>query len=67
MRPVVATSRVFARFIDGYVIDGMVNGAGYASRALGWVGSRLQTGQANSYAFALLTGVLILIALVVLR
>jgi NADH-quinone oxidoreductase subunit L len=65
IRPILAASRGLARFVDAYLIDGIVNGAGYGSRALGWVGSRLQTGQANSYAFALVAGVLILIALVV--
>jgi NADH-quinone oxidoreductase subunit L len=65
VKPIMAASRGFARFVDAFLIDGAVNGAGYASRAFGWVGSRLQTGQANSYAFALVAGVLILIALVV--
>jgi NADH-quinone oxidoreductase subunit L len=65
VRPVVAMSRGLARFVDQGLIDGAVNGAGYASRAFGWVGSRLQTGQLNSYAFALVAGVLLLLALVV--
>ena len=67
IRPVLATSRALARFIDDGIVDGAVNGVGYAARALGWVGSRLQTGQLNSYAFAVVGGVLLLIALVVLR
>jgi NADH-quinone oxidoreductase subunit L len=66
IRPILAASRGLAKFVDTFLIDGIVNGAGYGSRALGWVGSRLQTGQANSYAFALVAGVLLLIALVVL-
>jgi NADH-quinone oxidoreductase subunit L len=65
VRPVLAISRGMARFIDQFLIDGAVNGAGFAARAFGWVGSRLQTGQLNSYAFALVAGVLLLIALVV--
>ena len=65
VRPILALSRGMARFIDQLLIDGAVNGAGFASRAFGWVGSRLQTGQLNSYAFALVAGVLLLLALVV--
>ncbi|MGH7507520.1 MAG: NADH-quinone oxidoreductase subunit L, partial [Longimicrobiales bacterium] len=66
VRPVLALSRAFWRFIDQGLIDGIVNGAGYSSRAFGWVGSRLQTGQLNTYAFAVLAGALLLLALVVL-
>jgi NADH-quinone oxidoreductase subunit L len=66
VRPVLAVSRAFWRFIDQGVIDGVANGAGYASRAFGWVGSRIQTGQVNTYAFAVLAGALFLIALVML-
>jgi NADH-quinone oxidoreductase subunit L len=66
IRPVMAASRALWRFIDQGVIDGLANGAGYASRALGWVGSRVQTGQVNTYAFAVLAGALFLIALVML-
>jgi len=67
VRPVLAASRAMARFIDEYLVDGAVNGVGYASRAFGWVGSRLQTGQLNSYAFAVVAGVLLLLAIVVLQ
>jgi NADH-quinone oxidoreductase subunit L len=66
VRPVLAVSRAFWRFVDQGLIDGVANGAGYASRAFGWVGSRLQTGQLNTYAFALLAGALFLLALMVL-
>jgi len=65
VRPVLAISRSLSRIVDGFLIDGTVNGAGYVSRAFGWVGSRMQTGQVNTYAFALVGGVLIVIALVV--
>jgi NADH-quinone oxidoreductase subunit L len=67
VKPILAVSRGLARFVDTFLIDGIVNGVGQASRAFGWVGSRLQTGQVNSYAFALVAGVLILVALVVLQ
>jgi NADH-quinone oxidoreductase subunit L len=64
VRPLYAVSRAFWRFVDQGVIDGAVNGLGYASRAFGWVGSRMQTGQLNSYAFAVVLGALLLLALV---
>jgi NADH-quinone oxidoreductase subunit L len=66
IRPIVAVSNGLWRFIDNGLIDGTVNGIGYASRAFGWVGSRLQTGQLNTYAFATVLGALLLLALVVL-
>jgi len=66
IRPVMAVSRALWRFVDQGIVDGLANGAGYASRAFGWVGSRVQTGQVNTYAFAVLVGALFLIALVML-
>jgi NADH-quinone oxidoreductase subunit L len=66
VRPVMSISRGFWRLIDQGLIDGAVNGAGYASRAFGWVGSRLQTGQLNTYAFAVVLGVLLVLGLVAL-
>ncbi len=66
VRPVLAVSRGAWRVIDQGLIDGVVNGLGYAARAFGWVGSRLQTGQANTYAFAIVIGTLLLLAFAVL-
>jgi NADH-quinone oxidoreductase subunit L len=66
VRPVLFLSRLFWRFIDQGIIDGLfVNGVGHLSRGLGWVGSRLQTGQVNTYAFAVIVGVLLLLGFVV--
>jgi NADH-quinone oxidoreductase subunit L len=64
VRPIMGMSRGFWRYIDRGLIDGAVNGLGYASRAFGWVGSRLQTGQVNTYAFAVVLGALLLLAIV---
>jgi NADH-quinone oxidoreductase subunit L len=64
VRPIVGMSRAAWRYIDRGVIDGAVNGLGYTSRAFGWVGSRLQTGQVNTYAFAVVLGALLLLAIV---
>ncbi|MGH7577239.1 MAG: NADH-quinone oxidoreductase subunit L [Longimicrobiales bacterium] len=67
VKPILVASRALWRFVDQGLIDGAVNGLGYASRALGWVGSRLQTGQVNTYAFAVVAGALLLLAFVMLR
>jgi NADH-quinone oxidoreductase subunit L len=66
VRPILAVSRGLWRFVDQGLVDGLVNGVGYAARAFGWVGSRLQTGQLNTYAFAVVAGTLLLLAFVFL-
>ena len=60
VRPFVAFSRTgLWRFVDQTLIDGvMVNGAARFSRALGWAGSRLQTGQVGVYVVLFLVGAL---------
>ncbi len=67
VRPVLWVSRASWRFIDDNIIDGLVNGAGYASRGLGWTGSRLQTGQLNTYAFAIVVGVLVVLGILMVQ
>jgi NADH-quinone oxidoreductase subunit L len=62
VRPVLSVSRGLWRIVDNGIIDGAVNGAGYASRAMGWVGAQMQTGQLNTYAFAVVFGALLLLA-----
>ncbi|MGH7467050.1 MAG: NADH-quinone oxidoreductase subunit L [Longimicrobiales bacterium] len=66
VRPVLFISRLLWRFIDQGIIDGLVNAVGYLSRGFGWLGSRVQTGQLNTYVFALILGVLAVLAFVVL-
>jgi len=65
IRPLLGFSRWLWRWVDDGLIDGTVNGAGAASRGLGWLSSRLQTGQLNTYAFAVVVGVILLLAFVV--
>ncbi|MBX6362336.1 MAG: NADH-quinone oxidoreductase subunit L [Gemmatimonadetes bacterium] len=61
VRPVIRASRWLWRWIDQGLIDGvLVNGAARLSRMVGWFGSRLQTGQINTYAFAVVLGVIFL-------
>jgi NADH-quinone oxidoreductase subunit L len=65
VRPVVGGSRALWRWVDAGLIDGLlVNGVARASGWLGAAGARLQTGQLNTYAFAVVVGVLLLLALV---
>jgi NADH-quinone oxidoreductase subunit L len=66
VRPVLFISRVLWRFVDQGIIDGLINGGAYLSRGFGWLGSRVQTGQLNTYAFAIVVGVLVILGFVVL-
>ncbi len=66
VRPIVALSRGSWRIVDEGLIDGTVNGIGRLSAAVGWVGSRLQSGELNTYAFAIVLGVLLILGFVAL-
>ena len=65
VRPLAAAARFFWKVIDTVVIDGAVNLAGGGARALGWVVSLFQTGNFNTYAFAITLGVLAILGAVV--
>jgi NADH-quinone oxidoreductase subunit L len=60
VRPLVWLSRtVLWKTVDQGVVDGAaVNGTAKVSRGLGWLGSRLQTGQVGVYVVLFLVGVL---------
>jgi NADH-quinone oxidoreductase subunit L len=60
VRPLVWMSRfVLWRGVDQGLVDGAaVNGTARISRGLGWVGSRLQTGQVGVYIVLFLVGAL---------
>ena len=60
VRPLVRLSRVVLwKGVDQGVIDGAaVNGSARLSRGLGWLGSRLQTGQVGVYLVLFLVGAL---------
>ena len=64
VRPVHAVSRFSWRVVDAGFIDGCVNLVGNGARAVGWVGSLVQTGQVNTYAFFLAVGVLVILGVV---
>ena len=57
------TGRVLSRVGDGVVIDGLfVNGSAQIVRLAASVGRRLQTGMLYHYAFAMIVGLLLLLA-----
>jgi NADH-quinone oxidoreductase subunit L len=63
VQPTVTISRaVLWKGIDVGIIDGLfVNGSALLARAMGWMGSQLQSGQVGTYAWVLLIGVLALL------
>jgi NADH-quinone oxidoreductase subunit L len=67
VRPIMWLSReVPWKVVDMRVVDGLlVNGTATASRALGWVGSRLQTGEVGVYVVLFVVGVLAIVGAVV--
>jgi NADH-quinone oxidoreductase subunit L len=67
VRPVVWLSRfVLWKGIDQGVVDGAaVNGSARLSRGLGWLGSRLQTGQVGVYVVLFLVGALWILGVVI--
>ena len=69
VEPIVVGSRdVLWIGIDRVLIDGLfVNGSAFVARALGWIGSKLQTGQLGEYAWALALGVLAVLGALTLR
>ncbi len=60
VRPIIWFSReVLWKAVDVRLVDGLlVNGTAAASRALGWMGSRLQTGDVGFYVVLFVIGVL---------
>jgi NADH-quinone oxidoreductase subunit L len=63
VRPLVWFSRtILWKTVDAILIDGiMVNGAAFFSRTLGWIGTRLQTGQVGTYVTVFVIGVLLIV------
>ena len=66
VRPIAGGSRFLWRVVDNVIIDGTVNMVGNVTRAMGWFGSLVHTGQFNTYAFLLAFGVLVILGVVVL-
>ncbi len=64
VRPIVWFSRdVLWRVVDQRLVDGVaVNGTARVSQALGWLGSRLQTGELGLYVVLFVGGVVLVLA-----
>jgi NADH-quinone oxidoreductase subunit L len=58
VRPLMwVSNRAFWRVLDVGIIDGLfVNGSATAARAVGWIGSRLQSGRVGMYVFLFVLG-----------
>ncbi len=69
VQPLIGLSRVVLwKGVDQGVIDGGgVNGAAGASRALGWLGSRLQNGQIGVYVVLFVVGAVYVLGMVAWR
>jgi NADH-quinone oxidoreductase subunit L len=69
VKPLIGFSgRVLWNTVDQGVIDGAaVNGSAGVSRALGWIGSRLQSGQVGVYVVFFLVGALYVLGMVAWR
>ena len=67
VRPVMWLSRVVLwKVVDEKIVDGAgVNGTAAVSRALGWLGSRLQTGELGFYVVLFVVGVVLVLRAVV--
>ena len=61
VQPLIKSSRFCWKVIDARVIDGIVNGVGWAARGVGFIVSMFQTGTVNMYAFVLTIGALIIL------
>ena len=66
IRPYVALSRWFWQVVDSQIVDGAVNGVGELVRWFGGRVRRLQTGNVQGYALAMLVGAIcVIVALVI--
>jgi NADH-quinone oxidoreductase subunit L len=67
VRPVVWLSRmVLWKGVDQGVIDSAgVNGSAVVARTVGWLGTRLQTGQLGTYVFFFVIGVVVILGVMV--
>jgi NADH-quinone oxidoreductase subunit L len=66
LRPIVGGSRFLWKVVDAGIVDGIVNATGALSRGFGYLGSLVQTGAVNTYAFILTVGVVLILAAVAL-
>lgn len=69
VQPLLGVSRtVLWKGMDAGLIDGLfVNGSAHLARGIGWVGSRIQSGQVGTYAWVLIIGVVAVLGAFTLR
>jgi len=69
VQPLVGVSRaVLWKGMDAGLIDGLlVNGSAQLARGIGWLGSRLQSGQVGTYAWVIIVGVVAVLGAFSLR
>ena len=63
----LSTATLWKRVDQGVIDGGGVNGTAKLSRAVGWLGSRLQTGQVGVYVIFFVVGVLVVLGMVAWR
>jgi len=62
-----STATLWKRVDQGLIDGGGVNGTAAVARSLGWLGSRLQTGQVGAYLLFFVVGVLVILGMVAWR
>ncbi len=66
IRPLLALWRGCWRIVDAGLIDGTLNAMASGTRMVGWVGSLFQSGRVAGYMFWFVTGVVLILALLLL-
>ena len=66
IRPLLALWRGCWRIVDAGLIDGTLNTLASGTRMVGWVGSLFQTGRVAGYMFWFVSGVVLILALLLL-
>jgi NADH-quinone oxidoreductase subunit L len=64
VRPLMALWRGCWKIVDDGLIDGTVNRLASGARAVGWVGSQLQSGRLGAYLLLFMVGVLVILGTV---
>lgn len=60
-KPLNAVSGFISRFVENQLIDGVVNGTGWATRGAGTMLRELQTGNIGFYVFAMVVGIILIL------